>query len=124
MKFFNSKKSEDTSAEIFKALRSLNTLHQIDLTSESIPVLIFKHSTRCGKSSMVLRRFKEIAKAYENQLSFYYLDLLNYRDISNTIAEKYDVIHQSPQILIIKNGTAVTNASHYNILEINFQRIL
>ena len=51
----------------------------------------------------------------------YYLDLLNYRDVSNEIGYKFQVMHQSPQLLIIKNGTAVAHASHgaINDLELN-----
>jgi bacillithiol system protein YtxJ len=59
-----------------------------------------------------------------NEFSAYYLDLLNYREISNQIADQFEVIHQSPQILLIKNGKAVSNASHEGINELQLSRYL
>ena len=73
---------------------------------------------------MVWRRFKSRVKEYEDQLDSYYLDLLMFRDISNEIASRYDIVHQSPQLIVIKNGVAVANASHYDILEINIRRFV
>ena len=83
------------------------------------PVLIFKHSTRCGISSIVHSRFKKKAVDYLDKIDFYYLDLLNYREISNEIVSKFDVNHKSPQVLLIKNGETKAHHSHYNIL-LNF----
>jgi bacillithiol system protein YtxJ len=48
-------------------------------------------------------------------IQFYYLDLLNYRAISNAIAEKFSVYHESPQILLIKNGECNYDESHGGI---------
>ncbi|TNF08335.1 MAG: DUF2847 family protein, partial [Bacillota bacterium] len=45
----------------------------------------------------------------------YFLDLLNHRDVSNEIANRFQVVHQSPQLILIKNGVAVYNASHSEI---------
>ena len=72
--------------------------------------MVFKHSTRCSISIMVLNRFE---REWNNtSVNSYFLDLLNYRDVSNQIATIFEVEHQSPQVLLIKNGTCVYHASH------------
>lgn len=95
----------------------LNNIEQLDAikeASKSKPQVIFKHSTRCGISKMVLRQF-ESAYAFEDKVGLYYLDLLNYRNISQEVAAKFQVMHQSPQLLIINNGVVVHHASHHDI---------
>ena len=77
-------------------------------------ILIFKHSTRCSISTLALNRIE--SKSEGKSIKFcYYLDLLSFRDISNKIAEDFNVFHQSPQILVIKNGKCVFHTSHSNI---------
>ncbi len=79
------------------------------------PILIFKHSTRCSISSLALNRI-EYSKEGERFINnCYYLDLLKHRDLSNLIADDFQVIHASPQILVIKNGKCIYNTSHNNI---------
>ena len=95
------------------ALTSEEQLKEIKIKSATIPQVIFKHSTRCSTSSMVLHRL-ERSDAPE-QMDFYFLDLLRYRDISNRIAEDFQVYHQSPQILLIKNGECMYDESHMAI---------
>lgn len=99
-------------------LTSLQQLNEIKVLSKKEPIAIFKHSTRCGISSMVIRKFQESFTEDMNQLKVYYLDLLSYREISNEVGYTFQVLHQSPQLLIIKNGNAVAYASHYEILQI------
>tara|TARA_B100000497_G_C7371818_1_gene239457 strand:- start:18 stop:395 length:378 start_codon:yes stop_codon:yes gene_type:complete len=82
------------------------------------PQLIFKHSTRCSISRYVLSDFIAHFTFSSDELEAHYLDLLSYREISNQIAEQLEVIHQSPQILLIKNGKAVVYASHEGINKI------
>lgn len=103
-------------------LTDLNEIENIKESSKTESILIFKHSTRCGISSMVLRQFQGILNNEDKKLKVYLLDLLNYRDISNELATEFQVMHQSPQLLIIKNGVAVHYASHYDILETDFSR--
>jgi len=75
-------------------------------------VVIFKHSTRCGISSMVWNRFQNNEYLEHEEVKFFYLDLLSYRDISTEIAHEFQVLHQSPQLLVIKDGEAIHHASH------------
>lgn len=83
------------------------------------PQLIFKHSTTCGISRMVLGMFTEGYKMGEGAVDPYFLDLHRFRDISNAVASQFQVMHQSPQLLIIKNGAVAFHASHGAIAEVN-----
>ncbi len=78
---------------------------------------LFKHSTRCPISSMALNRMEKCSIFIENKVPFYYLDLLKNRATSNYIAEKLQVEHQSPQLIIIKNGKTIAHTSHNDITE-------
>ncbi len=94
-------------------LTDISTIDQIIKDSFDKPQVIFKHSTRCSISSMALNRLeREDAPANAN---FCYLDLLSYRNISNAIADKFNVYHESPQILIIRNGECTYDESHQGI---------
>ena len=97
----------------------LNEQHQLEeliKLSSNEPILIFKHSTRCGISSIVLNRFDR--KINKLEKPYYFLDILKYRPLSNLIQDMFDVRHQSPQLLVIKNGNVVAHNSHYEILEV------
>lgn len=96
---------------------TLNTIEQLDeikAASFSKPQVIFKHSTTCSISKMAFSRF-EHSEAPDN-IDFYYLDLLNFRPVSSAIAEKFQVHHESPQVLLIKNGECTYDESHYGIM--------
>ena len=105
-------------------LESEDTLDDIISASFKIPQLIFKHSTRCSISSFVLTDFKSHFSYTANEFGAYYLDLLNHRAISNSIAERFDVQHQSPQLIIIKDGKAIAHASHEGINELQLSEFL
>lgn len=121
-KFFKTNQAESAtkpSQSIWIPLTALSTLEEIKELSKQQTVAIFKHSTRCGISRTVKRQFeKAFTDNVANQptdIVLYYLDLLNHRDISNAIANVFEVIHQSPQLIVIKNGKAVHHSSHYEI---------
>ena len=99
----------------WNALTELKQLDAIVEESASTPVVIFKHSTRCSISRMALKNFEREYNLEESEATPYFLDLLEHRDISNEIAQKFQVIHQSPQLLLIKNGKSVYDASHSEI---------
>ncbi|RXK58119.1 bacillithiol system redox-active protein YtxJ [Lacibacter luteus] len=94
-------------------LRSNEELDQLIHLSTQQPQIIFKHSTRCSISSVAKNRLEKAG--VPDNANFHYLDLLNYRPISNAIAEKFAVEHESPQILIIKDGKCVYSESHMGI---------
>lgn len=96
-------------------------LKEIITESADSNILIFKHSTRCNISRSTLDRLERNWKDAEvPNVKPYFLDLLSYREISNTIAEQFQVEHQSPQVLIIRHGKAIYDNSHYGI---DFQEI-
>ena len=101
-------------------LTNIDQFQKLKETSKNETVLIFKHSTRCIISRMVLKQFEKSFDGEGQNLNMYYLDLLNYRAISNEIASSFNVIHQSPQLLVIKNGVVVKHASHHDILGLVF----
>lgn len=88
-------------------------LQQIKERSGQVPQVIFKHSTRCSISSVAKSRLERTEPPAN--VDFYYLDLIRHRDISNKIAEDFSVYHESPQILLIKNGECVYDESHSGI---------
>ena len=96
------------------ALNSINQLDEITNLSKENTVLIFKHSTRCSVSRMVLKQF-ENEFVLQDEIVTYFLNLIEYRDISNEIATRFNVVHQSPQLIVIKDGLTIYNASHESI---------
>ena len=96
----------------WKELVSKEQLDQITEASKNKTQAIFKHSTRCGISRMVIRNFENSFDLEDAQVDLYYLDLLNYRDISSEIAERFQVYHESPQLIVIRNGVTVHHSSH------------
>lgn len=98
----------------WKVIENSNEINEIKEASHHKLQLIFKHSTRCIISKMALKNFESDFLLHD-VIDAYYLDLIAYRDISNEIAEVFAVEHQSPQILLIKDGVAVYTASHESI---------
>lgn len=100
----------------WEELKDIDQLERIDNESEKISVILFKHSTRCSISDAAISRFNRDWTEGDNEnMKAYYLDLIAHRAISNAIAERYHVEHQSPQVLVIKNKKCVYNESHTNI---------
>jgi bacillithiol system protein YtxJ len=88
-------------------------LKQIVIKSQSKPQVIFKHSTRCSISSVAFQRLQKVAQP--SDIDFYFLDLIAYRSISNKISEVFNVYHESPQVLVIKDGECIYDESHLSI---------
>lgn len=87
-------------------------------------IVLYKHSTRCGISNTVLRQFENKYEALNGQIDFYLLDLLNYRPLSAAIAEKFEVTHQSPQLLVFQNGVLRAHDSHHDIMNMDVEAYL
>lgn len=100
----------------WKYITSESSLKEAISTSSEKSVFIFKHSTRCSISSMAKSRLESKWNQEEiGNVTPYFLDLIAHRDISNLIAQTFDVIHESPQMLIIKDGKCTFDTSHMNI---------
>jgi bacillithiol system protein YtxJ len=112
---FGTSENKTSSSKVnWISLKDLGQLNEIIAISHEKPVLIFKHSTRCSVSRMALKQF-ENEFDLEDRVATYYLDLLEHRDISNEIATRFKVYHQSPQLLLIQNGKSVYDVSHSDI---------
>lgn len=119
-KLFKSGKEEEKSSEPqegipWQLLDCEDQFFNLVKNSKHIPKVIFKHSTRCGISRMALKSFEDGYTLDENDAAFYLLDLLNYRDLSNLIATELNVMHQSPQVIVIDNEEIIHTDSHHGI---------
>ena len=104
------------------SLISEDQLLAIKQSSYQQAVMIFKHSTSCSTSAIVLDRFERKWQGGEiGNLPIYFLDLLRYRSISDQISIEFDVCHESPQLLVIEGGLATYHDSHFGI---DYQKLL
>ena len=99
----------------WKNLESEAQLDALTERSKEVPCLIFKHSTTCSISAMSRARLEQKWDFDALELEPYYLDLLKFRSLSNAVAERFDVFHESPQVLLIRDGECVYDASHLDI---------
>ena len=105
-------------------LTSVEEVEDLANKSTSRTQIIFKHSTSCGISRMVFNMFGKDFDFEENQVDIYYLDLHKYRGVSNEVASRFQVLHQSPQLLIIKNGVVVAHESHGGVTDMNLSELV
>lgn len=116
--FFGGSKSDSNQTSVlipWVQLTETQQLDKIDQLSEIQSIVIFKHSTRCGISRSVLRRFETEFDLDVENTKYYFLDLLSYRDLSKEIAFRYHAVHESPQLLVIQKSKVVYNVSHHDI---------
>ena len=119
-KLFNSSSEAQGQRELpWNALTTVRQLDEILEKSSIRPQVIFKHSTRCGISSMVKRQFEKDFDFSEDALDLYYLDLLSHREISNEIQNIFNVQHESPQLIVIDNKNVVAHVSHGGINDLD-----
>ncbi|MCB0734595.1 MAG: bacillithiol system redox-active protein YtxJ [Bacteroidetes bacterium] len=107
---FNRKKSVSSKWQKLESVQELTTILN---ESHHEDVVLFKHSTRCSISSMAKNRMESEMDQYSHPI--YLLDLLNHRDVSNAIANELQVVHESPQLILVRNGKAIYSASHGSI---------
>lgn len=123
-KIFGSNNEESTPSKMnWLSLANSDQLEDIAQLSNEKQVLIFKHSTRCSISRMALKQF-ENEFDLSDKIVPYFLDLLEFRSISNEIAERFGVVHQSPQLIVIQNGKAIYNVSHSDIDAADLQQLV
>lgn len=121
---FGSSQDEAANSKVhWRELTDLGQLNEIINESTEQPVIIFKHSTRCSISRFSLKQFESEFDLHDKVIP-YYLDLLNHRDISNEIASRFDIEHQSPQLILIQDGKAIYDASHDAISVADIKRNL
>lgn len=96
-------------------LVSTGQLSEIMERSVALPCFIFKHSISCSISSLSKHRLEQYWDLNDGEAEFYFLDLIRHRDVSALVAGAFDVRHESPQILLIRNGRCIYNTSHLDI---------
>jgi bacillithiol system protein YtxJ len=101
--------------KIWSNLAEESQIAEIVALSNSIPIYIFKHSTTCGISAQAKENLEISFKNTDKPFLLYYLDLLKYRSISNEVASKLNVHHQSPQLILVHNGEVAFTTSHHKI---------
>jgi bacillithiol system protein YtxJ len=106
---------------IWQNITSIADVEAIKAASADTPCMIFKHSTTCPISHMAKNRVEMGWNFDDSTLKAYYLDLKAHREVSNYIAETFQVHHESPQVILLKNGTSFHDCSHLdiNMAEIN-----
>lgn len=117
------KKTEEFS-RYWIPLVSINQLDLILKNSEQKTQIIFKHSVRCYISKSVLKGFEIELIDFFTLIDFYFLDLIKYRELSNSVSSTFNVVHQSPQVLIIRSSKAVASFSHSDILGLDLKKYL
>lgn len=112
---FGKSEAQESAKVAWNYLETIEDLDAAEALSKDKTVVLFKHSTRCSISRFVLKQFENSFDLPEDKIALYFLDLIEYRPISNEIASRFGVTHQSPQLIVVKNGKAVYDASHESI---------
>ncbi len=105
-------------------LESIDQFHNLIKNSKTKDKVIFKHSTRCGISRMALNNFERNYENLNQNVTYYLLDLLNNRDVSDAIAQELKVAHQSPQVIVLQNALVTHTESHHGIDIKKIQQLL
>ena len=101
-----------------KELLSVDEWNEVLEKSKEEPILVLKHSTTCPISTGAFSR----VDGFETDIPKYFLKVRESRPVSNEIESALDVVHQSPQLIMLKEGKAVWNASHTVITENEIKR--
>ena len=123
-KIFGSSSKSNTSKLPWIALENNEQLEGLVKASQSKLQLIFKHSTRCGISRMVMRQFEKDYPFSEAAADLHYLDVLKHREVSNLVANTFEVRHESPQLIIIERGAVKVSASHGGVNNLNISDLV
>ncbi|MGB5188844.1 bacillithiol system redox-active protein YtxJ [Robiginitalea sp.] len=115
---------EDNQGIAWIHIQSVADLDQLESGRASRPQILFKHSTSCGLSSMMLRRFEKRWESVGHLADFYYLDLIAHRGVSNEVAQRYGVRHQSPQLFILGPEGVLRHVSHGDISAVSPEDVI
>lgn len=81
--------------------------------SKKKPVFVFKHSTECPISAGAAYRTNVwLKKAHKDAPKIYFVKVIERRPVSQKIEAEVEVKHESPQLLLLKDGKSVWNTSH------------
>lgn len=99
----------------WQPLKKEAQLEEIKEASYQKPQLIFKHSVTCGISAQANHTLEASTEELAEKFDLHYLDLLSFRSVSNKVADEFEVRHQSPQVLLVKEGKVIYHTSHFSI---------
>lgn len=115
--FFKSNKSNDGDQQLIRMdLESKDQWSDLLELSHKQTVYIYKHSSSCGISSVVLNRFEKQIR--ERNETYYYLHIQGFRDLSNWLSQELGIRHESPQLIVLKEAKVLADDSHYSLLEV------
>ena len=122
--FFKTEETTPNQPFNWFTIKSKEQFQELDRLSKDKLMVIFKHSTMCPISSMALKRFQKEADFDTEQVDLFFVNVIDQQAIADAIGEYYGVVHQSPQLLIIKNGEAVYHSSHSAVVPSAVNRFL
>ena len=98
-------------------LDSIDQLTALLAASAKRPFLVFKHSTRCPISARAWEEFESVAAdgSQTRAADFFVVDILRHREVSNELADRLGVVHESPQAILVQDGGPLWHASHHGI---------
>jgi bacillithiol system protein YtxJ len=106
-------------------MMELTSLADLDaaLAGQKGTIVLYKHSTQCGMCDGAIAEIKAFLTAHPSP-TFYYLDLLEHRDVSNAIAQRLGVKHESPQAIVLKDGKVTSVLNHRAISAASLDKVL
>lgn len=113
--FLGNNKPKFETKSFWNSIESQEDIDRAVEESHQHKVAIFKHSTRCFISKTVLKNFEREIADSDKDIAYFIIDILSHRELSNEIAERFCIEHQSPQLIILENGLSVNDASHQSI---------
>ena len=98
-----------------KELGGLDDLDRLLAASGDRPLLLFKYSATCGTSAEALDELVAHLNDGATDAGYAMVTVQTHRDVSNAIARTLGVRHETPQVLLVRDGRAVWSASHYRV---------
>jgi len=119
------RREEDAKLAEWREITSIEEWDKVMSDSASRQVIVLKHSTRCPVSASALEEYEAYLADKPNPDTDYYLvKVIESRPVSNKIAEDLGVVHQSPQMILVKDGKAVWNTSHWSVTKKHMAAVL
>ncbi|MEM9553740.1 MAG: bacillithiol system redox-active protein YtxJ [Acidobacteriota bacterium] len=99
----------------YTKLESVEDLDAAFRTADEATVVVFKHSLTCPVSTEALREFDRYLESGDEATRYYLIEIQRQRGLSNDVAARTGVRHESPQALVLRGGEVVWHASHWKI---------
>jgi len=96
-------------------VRPMETPETVEEAMGGVCAVIFKHSTRCPISRRAKEEFERFAEKVKGEVWLYEVDVIKNRKVSMEIERRTGVAHQSPQVVVLRDGKVYWHESHWNI---------